>query len=81
MLQVEGFTAAQRFKIVELDSNSQPAARYMAIYEIDAEDPKAVLDRLVEAALASGMVISAALDSSSAKTVLYTPITERIVRT
>ena len=79
VLAVEGFVAAQRFKIVELDSNSQPASRYMAIYEIEADDPKVVLDRLVETALTNGMVMSDALDTAGAKTILYTPITDRIL--
>ena len=79
VLAVEGFVAAQRFKIVELDSNSQPASRYMAIYEIEADDPKAVLDRLVETALTKGMVMTDAMDTANAKTILYAPITGRVL--
>jgi hypothetical protein len=78
VLAVEGFVAAQRFRIVELDSNSQPASRYMAIYEIEAENPKEVLDRLTETALSGGMAMSDALDTAGAKTILYQPITERV---
>jgi hypothetical protein len=80
VLQVEGFVAAQRFKIVETDHNSQPASRYLAIYEIEADDPKTVLDRLVEIGTGGGMVISDALDRASAKTILYQPIGERMVK-
>jgi hypothetical protein len=78
VLKVEGFVAAQRFKIVALDSNSQPASRYMAIYEIEADDPQAVLDRLTEVALSGGMAMSDALDTATAKTILYQPITGRV---
>jgi hypothetical protein len=80
VLEVDGFVAAQRFKIVETDHNSQPASRYMAIYEIEADDPKTVLDRLVENGTGGGMVISDALDRASAKTILYEPIGERLVK-
>jgi hypothetical protein len=81
VLAVDGFVAAQRFRIVDLDSNGKPASRYMAIYEIEAEDPKAVLDRLTATALSGGMVISDALDAASAKTFLYAPISDRVTRT
>lgn len=80
VLKVEGFVAAQRFRIVELDSNSQPASRYMAIYEIEADDPKTVLDRLVKIGTTGGMVISDALDRDSAKTILYQPIGARVAK-
>jgi len=80
VLEVEGFVAAQRFKIVETDHNTQPASRYLAIYEIEADDPKTVLDRLVEIGTGGGMVISDALDRASAKTILYQPIGERMVK-
>jgi hypothetical protein len=80
VLAVDGFVAAQRFKLVELDSNSQPASRYLAIYEIEADDPKVVLDRLVAVGTGGGMVISEALDRASAKTILYQPIGDRIVK-
>ena len=80
VLKVEGFVAAQRFRIVELDSNSQPASRYMAIYEIEADDAQTVLDRMVTVANSGGMVITDALDRDSAKTILYQPIGARVVK-
>jgi len=80
VLKVEGFVAAQRFKLVEVEHNSLPASRYMAIYEIEADDPKDVLDHMVAAATDGTMVISEALDQSCAKTILYQPITARIAK-
>jgi len=81
VLKVEGFVAAQRFKLVDVENNTLPASRYMAIYEIEADDPKTVLDRLVAAAGAGTMLTSETLDQGSAKTILYQPITDRIVVT
>ena len=80
VIEVEGFVAAQRFKIVETDHNTQPASRYLAIYEIEADDPKTVLDRLVAIGTGGGMVIGDALDRASAKTILYQPIGKRMVK-
>jgi hypothetical protein len=78
VLSADGFVAAQRFKLVEAGMNSQPASRYMAIYEIEADDPNAALDQLPAAAASGAMVMSNALDTAVAKTFLYQPITERI---
>jgi hypothetical protein len=81
VLKVEGFVAAQRFKLVELDSNTQPTSRYLAIYEIEAADPQAVLDRMTEAAASGAMGLTDALDTGSVQTILYQPIGARMVKT
>lgn len=78
VLSADGFVAAQRFKLTSVDLNSQPASPYMAIYEIEADDPNAALNQLPAAALSGAMVMSDSLDSAEAKTFLYQPITERI---
>jgi hypothetical protein len=80
VIAVEGFVAAQRFKLVDVPGNAQGASRYLAIYEIEADDPEAVLDRLVALGTTGGMVISDALDRDSAKTILYQPIGERMAK-
>jgi hypothetical protein len=76
LLALDGFMAAQRFKLVALDSNSQPASKYMAIYDLEGDDPKAILGQLANPALIKGMVMTDAIDLSSAKTILYQPVTE-----
>jgi hypothetical protein len=80
VVEVDGFAAAQRFvlsadQIGELDADSVPG-RYLAIYEIDAEDLKSAFDKL-NAASGGGMTMSDALDSSSAKAIAYTALGER----
>jgi hypothetical protein len=55
VLEVDGFVAAQRFKLVQTDHNTQPASRYLAIHEIEAKDPKTVLDRLVAIGIGGGL--------------------------
>ena len=80
VIAVDGFVAAQRFKLVDLPHNTLPASRYMAIYEIEADDPKDVLDRLMALGTGGGMVLSDALDQGSAKTILYQPVGARMVK-
>ena len=78
VVAIDGFVAAQRFKLVDLPHNTQPASRYMAIYEIEADDPKVVLDRLM--AVGADMVLTDALDRDSVKTILYQPAGERLAK-
>ena len=55
VIAVEGFVAAQRFKIVDVTGNAPGASRYLAIYEIEAADPRAVIDRLMAIGTGGGM--------------------------
>jgi hypothetical protein len=80
VIAVEGFVAAQRFKIVDVAGNAPGASRYLAIYEIEADDPRAVIDRLMAIGTTGGMVLSDALDQESARTILYQPIGERMAK-
>ncbi|MBW2424816.1 MAG: hypothetical protein JRG86_11230 [Deltaproteobacteria bacterium] len=80
VVEVDGFVAAQRFvlsadQIGELDADSVPG-RYLAIYEIEADDLKSAFDKL-NAASGGSMTMSDALDSSSAKAIAYTALGER----
>jgi hypothetical protein len=79
-LAVEGFVAAQRFHLsTELAGRYPSSWRYLAIYEIEADDPAEALARLQKVA-SGGMVISAALDASSAAGWVYSPVGERMAR-
>lgn len=62
VLKVDGFVAAQRFSAVPMEGADQPY-RYMAIYEIEANDPHAVLAALNGRAGTPDMVLSDALGS------------------
>jgi hypothetical protein len=80
VIAVEGFVAAQRFKIVDVQGNAPGASRYLAIYEIEADNPNAVIDRLMALGTGGGMVLSDALDAARATTILYQAIGERMVK-
>jgi hypothetical protein len=69
VLKVPGFVAAQRFK--------QAEGAYLAVYEIESEDPGEALGALGRAA--KDMNMSDALDRDNISTMLFSPITDRLV--
>jgi hypothetical protein len=79
VLKVAGFTAAQRFKLSEAKVMGDTPYQYMAIYEIDAEDPQPAIDALTRAAK-DGMIISNALDTKKTVACVFSPITERVMK-
>jgi hypothetical protein len=80
VLRLPGFVAAQRFKL-SIDGPKSLSGQYLAIYELDIDDPKAAFAALGEAAQAGQMPISSAMDPVNLAASVFTPITERKVRT
>jgi hypothetical protein len=74
VLSVPGIVAARRFVAVPSVHGELPDARYVAIYEIEAEDLDAVQQALSRAA--ATMEISRALDRSNTVTYTYRLLTE-----
>lgn len=56
-----GFKAAQRFRLAETVTDVKPAP-YMAIYEAETDDPKALLQERIKRSSTGQMLISGALD-------------------
>lgn len=79
VLAVEGFVAAQRFRIAELDPPQESAHRYMALYEIEADDLAKANHALTSLAGTEAMILSPNLDMDTAKATYFEPITERVV--
>lgn len=75
VLKVPTFVAAQRFKISAKLSEGK-AYRYLAIYEIETDDPEASLTALRARGGTDAMVLSEGLDRSDIYAMLYAPITE-----
>lgn len=67
---IPGIKSGARFN-ADPASPNQPSTPYLAIYEIETDDPAAVLGELGRRAQAGEMVISPTLDPSSAKMWLY----------
>jgi hypothetical protein len=80
VLRVPGFVAAQRFKL-SADGPKGLSGRYLAVYEMDIDDPQHAFVALAEAVQNGQMPISSAMDPVNLASSVFTPITERKVRT
>lgn len=67
---VPGFVGSRRFEAMP-SSPQQPPEPYLAIYEIEADNPDAAIAELNRRAAAGEMAISPALDVTTAKMWLY----------
>lgn len=76
VLKVPGFASAQRFKIKGEPVAGEPW-EYLAVYEIDHEDPQVVLADLGKRAGGEQMPMSPAL-ASELYCVLYEAITDKV---
>ena len=65
-----GFLSARRFKILDGDAGH----RYLAIYEMESDNPKADFARLGELGAAGKMPLTDALDVENVKTLLFEQI-------
>jgi len=75
VLQVSGFVAAQRFRVT---GDSTLSGRYVAIYELESDDPAATLAELNSRAGQASMPISSALDVATVSVALLTPLADRV---
>lgn len=76
VLRIPGFSSAQRFK-VKGNPIAGEAWEYLAVYEIEHNDPQVVLEELGKRAGGEQMPMSSALDSEL-YCVLYEPITAKV---
>jgi hypothetical protein len=75
VLKVPGIVAAQRFRAVQ-DQGNLPQ-RYLAYYEMEADDPLKVMEELKARAGTAVMPLSTAMDSDGVGVSLFEPITGR----
>jgi hypothetical protein len=76
VLRVEGFVAAQRFRLTENDPPQEFSHKYLALYEVETDDLEKVKRALAETP-SDLMPISPALDREHAVARWFTPVTER----
>ena len=80
VLAVDGFVAAQRFRLA--DAQLQPGLpaphRYLAVYEIEADDVNAPLQALLSGVMSGAIPLSDTIDLASLATFAFTPITGRV---
>jgi hypothetical protein len=77
VLAIDGFVAAQRFRVVDGTSPGAPH-RYLAIYEIEDGELESAQDRL-QAALMGGKLKTSSAISPVSDLWLLSAITERVV--
>lgn len=65
-----GVTSGRRYDAIAATPHPQPTP-YMAIYEIEAEDPTSVLAEMMRRSQAGEMSMNDALDTESAKIWMY----------
>jgi hypothetical protein len=75
LCSVPGFVSAQRFKLEGMIAGELPT-RYLAIYEMDTDDPAKVMAKVGEQAAAGAMILSDAMDFSSNITGIFKPCSE-----
>jgi hypothetical protein len=80
VLKVEGFVAAQRFRLSETQlAGGEPPYRYAAIYEVETDDLQRSADALGAAGSGdSAMVISPKLDRSRTVAWFFDPATDMV---
>jgi hypothetical protein len=77
VLQVPGYSAAQRFRVSDAQlSEGELPYRFLALYEVEAEDAAEAAKALSSGA--GGMIIDPSLDRVHTVAWLYTPITKRV---
>jgi hypothetical protein len=79
VLRVPGFVAAQRFKISDAqlgDAKSQ--WKYLALYELETDNPAASLKELQARLGTPAMVMSETLDMSNLGAFMFTAIGDRV---
>jgi hypothetical protein len=79
VLSVPGFTAAQRFRVRGEPVAGQSRHRYLAIYELDTDDPQASLDALSAAVRSGEINMTDTISTEDVSAVLFEPIGERMV--
>lgn len=79
VLQVPGFVAAQRFSVAaEPTAGDAPEHKYLAIYELETEQPQQSLAALGEAVSSGKIAMSDAINMRDVAATLYGPVSDRV---
>lgn len=84
VLTVPGFVAATRYVftgVPALEGSDDPPHRYLALYEVDAQDLHKAAALLAEGVGSGAIALSEALDMSSFTAHFFEPVSERLANT
>lgn len=79
VVAIPGFTSAQRFRYVGMSRASSPVRKYLAIYEVETDDPEAAIAELTSRSNTELMPLSPGL-GDDVYAVMYEPITDRVTQ-
>ncbi|WP_019872999.1 DUF4286 family protein [Sporichthya polymorpha] len=82
VLRVPGFVAATRYRytgVPALEGMDDPPHRYLALYEVNAENVKEAAEVLAAGVGAGEIALSEALDMSSFAAHFFEPVSDRLV--
>jgi hypothetical protein len=77
VVAVPGFVSAQRFKLKQLVMGGFKN-KYMAIYNIESDDPQKVMDAMMERRGTEAMLISDSLDVDNCDCALFETISAKV---
>jgi hypothetical protein len=79
LLAVPGFVSAQRFRLTDATGQDNPGWTYLALYEIEADDPDAVMAEVRSRLGTAAMAVSETLDPATPMGLLAEAITTRVI--
>ncbi len=82
VLETNGFIAAQRYRLADVQTGVSGACpwRYLAVYEIEADNLEAARDALMTRARSGELPVSDVMDAKTLGSFVFVPITERMTR-
>ena len=81
LLAVPGFVSAQRFAVSDATGQGEPGWTYLALYELDTDDPDALMAEVRSRLGTAAMPVSDALDhaATTPRGLIATAITTRLL--
>jgi hypothetical protein len=79
LLAVPGFVSAQRFSLKDATGQDQAGWSYLALYELETDDPDALMAEVRSRLGTAAMPVSDTLDSTTAGGLIATAITTLIL--
>ena len=77
VVAVPGYVSAQRFELVSV-ARGAFQNRYLALYDMETDDPQATIDALLALGDSGEMFISEALDEATLNVAVFAEMTERV---
>ena len=77
VIAAAGFDRAERLRLTDIGTPSVTQHRYLALYQVETDDPESVFKGLIAAAGTDAMPMSDAIDLSSASMGLFETISQR----